>query len=106
MVIKQYAVHWINLDPTIGAEVSKTRPCVIISPNEMNKSLRTVIIAPLTHTLKTYPTRVFCEVKGDKGAIMLDQLKTVDKTRVGSVFGYLSPSEISEIKSVINEMLC
>jgi mRNA interferase MazF len=106
MVIKQYAVHWINLDPTIGAEISKTRPCVIISPDEMNKFLRTVIIAPLTHTLKIYPSRVLCEINGDKGSIMLDQIKTVDKTRIGIVMGNLDTAEISAIKSVINEMLC
>jgi mRNA interferase MazF len=106
MVIKQYAVHWINLDPTIGAEISKTRPCVIISPDEINQYLRTVIVAPLTHTLKIYPSRVLCEINGDKGSIMLDQIKTVDKTRIGSVIGGLSSAEIAEVKSVINEMLC
>ena len=83
MVIKQYTIHWINLDPTTGSEVSKTRPCVIISPNEMNKYLKTVIIAPLTHTLKIYPSRVICNIDGDKGAVMLDQIRTVDKTRIG-----------------------
>lgn len=106
MVIRQYAVHWINLDPTIGAEVSKIRPCVIISPDEMNKFLRTVIIAPLTHTLKVYPSRVVCKVNGDKGSIMLDQIKTVDKMRIGAVIGVLNATEILEIKSVINQMLC
>jgi mRNA interferase MazF len=106
MVIKQYAVHWINLDPTVGAEVSKTRPCVIISPDEMNKFLRTVIIAPLTHTLKIYPSRVLCEINGDKGSIMLDQIKTTDKVRIGQPMGKLNTKEISEIKFVINQMLC
>lgn len=106
MVIKQYAVHWINLDPTVGADVSKTRPCVIISPDEMNKFLRTVIIAPLTHTLKIYPSRVLCEINGDKGAIMLDQIKTVDKVRIGQVMCKLDAKEVSEIKFVINQMLC
>jgi mRNA interferase MazF len=106
MVIEQYAVHWINLDPTLGAKASKTRPCVIISPDEINQYLRTVIIAPLTHTLKIYPSRVLCEINGDKGSIMLDQIKTVDKTRIGSRIGNLSPAEISGVKLVINEMLC
>jgi|SRR5476649_1416289 mRNA interferase MazF len=106
MVIKQYGVHWINLDPTVGAEVSKTRPCVIISPDEMNKFLRTVIIAPLTHTLKIYPSRVLCEINGDKGAIMLDQIKTIDKARIGAILGSMSAREISEVKFVINQMLC
>jgi mRNA interferase MazF len=106
MVIKQYAIHWINLDPTTGSEVSKTRPCVIISPNEMNKYLKTVIIAPLTHTLKIYPSRVICNIDGDKGAVMLDQIRTVDKTRIGSMLNKLNQKEIAEIKSVINQMLC
>src|SRR5580692_2433474 len=98
MVIKQYAVHWINLDPTTGSEVNKTRPCVIISPDEMNKYLRTVIIAPLTHTLKLYPSRVICNVNGDKGSVMLDQIRTVDQTRVGSVLSKLNEKDIIEIK--------
>ena len=106
MVINQYAVHWINLDPTTGSKVSKTRPCVIISPNAMNKYLRTVIIAPLTHTLKIYPSRVLCEIDGEKGSIMLDQIRTVDQIRIGSVIGKLSIKEIGEVKSVINQMLC
>jgi mRNA interferase MazF len=106
MVIKQYAIHWINLDPTTGSEVSKTRPCVIISPDEMNKYLKTVIIAPLTHTLKIYPSRVICNIDGDKGSVMLDQIRTVDKTRIGSMLNKLSQKEIAEIKSVINQMLC
>jgi mRNA interferase MazF len=106
MVIKQYAIHWINLDPTTGAEVNKTRPCVVISPDEMNKYLRTIIIAPLTHTLKIYPSRVLCDINGDKGSIMLDQIRGVDKTRLGSSLGRLNADEIAEIKSVINQMLC
>jgi len=106
MVIKQYAVHWINLDPTMGDEVNKTGPCVIISPDEMNKYLRTVIIAPLTHTLKIYPSRVLCDVNGDKGSVMLDQIRTVDKARIGDPLGKLKVAEITGIKSVINQMLC
>ena len=106
MVIKQYAVHWINLDPTKGSEVNKTRPCVIISPDEMNKYLQTVIIAPLTRTLKIYPSRVLCDVNGEKGSIILDQIRTVDKARIGDPLGKLKVAEINEIKSVINQMLC
>ena len=106
MIIKQYAVHWMNLDPTTRSEVSKTRPCVIISPDEMNKYLKTVIIAPLTHTLKIYPSRVICDVDGEKGSVMLDQIRTVDKTRIGPILNKLNQKEITEIKSVINQMLC
>lgn len=106
MVIKQYSVHWINLDPTVGSEVSKTRPCVIVSPDEMNQYLRTVIIAPLSHTIKSYPTRVICNIKGDKGAVMLDQIRTIDKARIGGLIAQLDAKEIAEIKHIINEMLC
>ena len=106
MVVKQYNVHWTNLDPTQGSEVSKTRPCVIISPDEMNKYLNTVIVAPLTHTLKTYRSRVLCEIAGQKGSIMLDQIRTVDKTRIGELLGRLRPAYAIEIKNVINQMLC
>jgi len=104
--INQYAIHWVSLDPTQGSEVNKTRPCVILSPDEMNPYIRTVIIAPLTHTLKLYPSRVMCKVKGDKGAIMLDQIRTVDKSRIGDLMGELDSDEILEVKSVINKMLC
>jgi len=104
MVIKQFAVHWINLDPTVGSEINKTRPCVIISPDEMNQYIRTVIVAPLTHTVKTYPTRVICDIKSDKGSVMLDQIRTVDKLRIGSYITTLNAKEILEIKSVLNQM--
>ena len=106
MVIKQYSVYWINLDPTIGSEVNKTRPCVIISPDEMNQNLRTIIIAPLTHTVKSYPTRVICDINGDKGAVMLDQIRTIDKARIRNLITTLDAKEIAEIRAVINEMLC
>ena len=106
MEIKQYSVYWMNLDPTKGSEVSKTRPCVILSPDEMNLYIKTVIVAPLTHTLKAYPSRILCEVKGEKGAVMLDQIRTVDKLRIGVFIGQLSPKEINEVKFVINNMLC
>jgi mRNA interferase MazF len=105
-MVKQYAVYWINLDPTIGSEVSKTRPCIVISPDEMNRFIKTVIIAPLTHTIKLYPTRVVCKINDDKGSVMLDQIKTVDKTRIGNYITTITADEIEKIKSVINQMLC
>ncbi len=106
MEINQYAVHWINLDLAIGSEVNKIRPCVILSPNEMNAYLRTVIIAPLTHTLKPYPSRVICTIKGEKGALMLDQIRTIDKTRLRNLMGKLNAKEIVKVKYIINQMLC
>jgi mRNA interferase MazF len=105
-MVKQYGVYWINLDPTTGSEVNKTRPCVIISPDEMNQFIRTVIIAPLTHTIKLYPTRVICEINGDRGSIMLDQIRTVDKSRIGKYIATVNSDEIDKIKSIINQMLC
>lgn len=106
MEIKQYAIHWIALDPTHESEVNKTRPCVIISPDEMNLYIRTVIIAPLTHRIKLYPSRLLCKVDGTKGAIMLDQIRTVDKLRIGGFIDSLGQKEILEIKLIISKMLC
>ena len=106
MEIKQYSVYWISLDPVVGSEVSKTRPCVVISPDEMNKYLKTVTIAPLTHTLKKYPSRVPCDLLGEKGMVMLDQIRAVDKTRLKKLISKLNKIETDKIKEIINEMLC
>lgn len=103
MELKQYQIVLVNLDPTIGSEVKKTRPCVIFSPNEMNKHLQTIVIAPITSSSKNYPTRV--EIKGTKtkGWVMIDQIRTVDKRRISKIFGELSEKEIQKVKSVIKE---
>ena len=106
MEIKQYSIYWVNLDPVIGSEVSKTRPCVVISPDDMNKYIRTVIIAPLTHTIKAYPSRVACNVDGEKGMVMLDQIRTVDKKRLVAFMGKLKKNESEKVKEIINQMLC
>jgi mRNA interferase MazF len=103
MDLKQYQIVLVNLDPTIGSEIKKTRPCVIISPDEMNKYLRTIIVAPMTTTSRKYPTRI--EVKHDRkiGWIVVDQIRTIDKQRIIKVLGRLSQPEIKELKSVIKE---
>jgi mRNA interferase MazF len=103
MDLKQYQIVLVNLDPTIGSEMKKTRPCVIISPNEMNKFLQTIVVAPMTSSLKTYPTRV--EINHDKkqGSIVLDQIRTVDRQRIIKVLGNLSEKEITKVKSVLKE---
>ena len=103
MEIKQYEIFLVNLDPTIGSEIKKTRPCVVISPDEMNKCLRTVVIAPMTTSSKNYPTRV--EIKHDNkiGWVVLDQIRTVDKQRVLKGLGKLSKPEIKEVKAIIKE---
>jgi mRNA interferase MazF len=81
MEFQRFEVYLINLDPTLGSEIKKTRPCIIISPNEMNNHISTVIIAPLTSRLRNYPTRISCKVKGKQGQVVLDQIRTVDKSR-------------------------
>ncbi len=103
MDLNQYQIVLVNLDPTVGSEIKKTRPCVIISPNEMNKYLRTIIIAPMTTKSRKYPTRI--EVKNDRkiGWIVIDQIRTIDKLRIIRILGRLSQPEIKELKSVIKE---
>ncbi len=105
MVINQYDVYWIDLDPTKGSEIKKTRPCVVISPNEMNNNIKTVIIAPLTSTSKKYPTRIKTILDGREGWIVLDLIRCVDKSRLGKVAGELDRATIIEIKEAIKEML-
>ena len=105
MVVSQYDIFLISLDPTIGHEIKKSRPCVIISPDEMNKYISTVIIAPMTSKSHSYPTRIPIKFMGKNGWIVLDQLRTVDKKRLIKKFGRLSQKTINKIKSVIKEML-
>ena len=93
----------VNLDPTMGSEIKKTRPCVVISPDEMNKNLRTVTIAPMTSSSRPYPTRVEVNQNGQSGWIVLDQIKTVDKLRVVKKFESLTEREIRNCKRVIKE---
>ena len=101
MEVKQYAI--VNLNPTIGSEIKKTRPCIIISPNEMNKYLRTVVIAPMTTSSKNYPTRVEMKHNGKIGWVVLDQIRTIDKQRIIKVLGRMTESETKEVKSVLKE---
>lgn len=105
MVIKQYDVFLISLDPTIGHEIKKTRPCVVISPDEMNKNISTVIIAPLTSQSHAYPTRVPVKFKGKDGWIVLDQIRTVDKLRLVKKMGVIEQDTVLVVKNVIREML-
>ena len=105
MVINQYDIFLISLDPTIGHEIRKSRPCAIISPDEMNKYISTVIIAPMTSKSHSYPTRVPIKFMGKNGWIVLDQLRTVDKKRLIKKFGKLDQKTIDKIKSVIKQML-
>ena len=105
MELDQYQIVLVNLEPTIGSEIKKTRPCVIVSPDEMNRHLRTIIIAPMTTKSRPYPTRVRVKQKNESGWVVIDQLRTIDKQRIIKVLGVLSPAEINKTKSIIREML-
>ena|SRR5680860_864126 len=103
MELKQYFIVLVNLDPTIGSEIKKTRPCVIISPDEMNKYLNTIVVAPMTTNMRKYPTRVPVEHNGKKGMIIIDQIRSIDKMRIIKVFDKLAKSEIKKCKEIIKE---
>ncbi len=105
MNIKQYEVYLINLDPTIGYEIMKSRPCLIISPNEMNKYLSTIIIAPMTTKSHNYPTRVEVHFNSKQGCIVLDQIRTVDKQRLVKKLGVINNQTTGKVKRIIKNML-
>ena len=88
--MKRFEVYLITLNPTRGAEIKKTRPCLIVSPNEMNDHISTVIVAPMTSKGRNYPTRIACRFQGTRGQIVLDQIRTVDKTRLVKKLGRVS----------------
>lgn len=104
MVVKRLEVYLVNLDPTVGSEIRKTRPCVVVSPDEMNRHIRTVIVAPMTTKGRPYPTRVSCEFEGKEGQVVLDQLRTVDKRRLAKRLGYLDEATGREVLAVLTDM--
>ncbi len=103
-MVKRFEVYLVNLEPTIGSEIQKTRPCVIISPDEMNQYIRTVIIAPMTTATKNYPTRVNLTFAGKKGQIVLDQIRTIDKTRLINKIGEINSDVSQQVIDVLQEM--
>lgn len=103
MELAQYEIVLVNLDPTVGSEMKKTRPAAIISPNEMNKYLDTVVIAPMTSSSKSYPTRVEVNHNKTKGWIVLDQIRTIDRQRIIKKLGSLTPKEVEKVKNIIRE---
>ena len=103
MDLRQYQIVLVNLDPTIGSEMKKIRPCVIISPDEMNKYLQTIVIAPMTSSSKPYPTRVEVSHNKTKGWIVLDQIRTVDRQRIIKVLATLVDKEVSTVKMVLKQ---
>ncbi|WP_199197483.1 type II toxin-antitoxin system PemK/MazF family toxin [Chroococcidiopsis sp. CCALA 051] len=104
MVVKRFDVFLINLDPTVGSEIQKTRPCVIVSPNEMNQYIATVIVAPMTTKGQPYPTRIACQFQGKDGQIVLDQIRTVDKTRLVKKLGQINSNEQKAVLDILAEM--
>jgi mRNA interferase MazF len=104
MVVNRFDVYLINLDPTVGSEIQKTRPCLIVSPDEMNRHIRTVIVAPMTTAGKDYPTRISCKFKKKKGQIVLDQIRTTDKTRLVKKLGSINPETQLEVISVLQRL--
>ena len=103
MEIVQYQIVLVDLDPTIGSEINKIRPCVVISPNEMNKYLRAIVIAPMTTRNKKYPTRTKVKHNNKIGWIVLDQIRTIAKQRVIKELGNLTKAEIKEVKAILKE---
>ena len=104
MVTSRFDVFLISLDPTRGSEIRKTRPCLIISPDEMNDHISTVIVAPMTTKGRPYPTRVPCTFQGKRGQIVLDQIRTVDKTRLVRRLGTISDAAQTKVLDVLQEL--
>ena len=104
MVVTRFDIYVVSLDPAKGSEIKKTRPCVVISPDEMNHNIRTVIVAPMTSSLRKYPSRVTIEFQGKKGQVVLDQIRTVDKVRLIKKIGKLTRSASMKVTSVLQEM--
>jgi mRNA interferase MazF len=104
VVVNRFDVFLVNLDPTIGSEIQKRRPCVVISPDEMNKYIATVIVAPMTTKRQSYPTRVACQFQGKDGQIVLDQIRTVDKTRLVKKLGQIDSDEQKAVLDTLAEM--
>ena len=104
MAIDRFDVYLVNLDPTVGSEIRKTRPCLVVSPNEMNHHIRTAIVAPLTTKGRPYPTRIACRFAGKTGQVVLDQIRTVDQARLTKRLGRLAARTSAHVLDVLQEM--
>ncbi len=104
-MVNQYQIYWVSLDPTLGSEINKTRPCIIISPNESNNLLKTVLIAPITSSIRNFPMRINIILQDKNGQICLDQLRCIDKSRLKNSIEILSNSNIKNLKNLIQEYL-
>ncbi len=104
MEVKRFEVFLVDLEPTLGHEIKKTRPCLIISPDEMNRYISTVIVAPMTTKGRDYPTRIECSFQGKKGQIVLDQIRTIDKSRLVKKLGKISKKIQIEVIKILQDM--
>jgi len=104
MVINRFEVYLINLDPTVGSEIKKTRPCLVVSPDEINHNIHTVIIAPLTTKGQSYPTRIPCRFRGKNGQVVLDQIRAVDRARLIKKLGKIDSKTAAVVLDVLQEM--
>jgi mRNA interferase MazF len=104
MVISRFEVYLVNLDPTVGSEIKKTRPGLVVSPDVMNQNIRTVIIAPMTTKGQPYPTRVPCRFQGKDGQVVLDQIRTVDRSRLVKRLGRISNGTATAVLEILQEM--
>jgi mRNA interferase MazF len=103
-MIQRFEVYLVNLDPTIGREIKKTRPCLVISPDEMNRHMQTVIVAPMTTKGLPYPTRVACTFQGKRGQVVLDQIRAVDRIRLVKRLGKLSTNQAAQVLAVLGAL--
>lgn len=104
VVVQRFEVYLVSLDPTVGSEIQKSRPCLVISPNEMNRHINTVIVAPMTTQGRAYPTRVPCTFQGRQGQVVLDQIRTVDKSRLVTKLGRISRQTQRAVLAVLHDM--
>jgi mRNA interferase MazF len=102
--VKRFEVYLVNLDPTVGSKIKKSRPCLVISPDELNRFITTVIVAPMTTKGRDYPSRVSCVFQGKQAQVVLDQIRTVDKLRLANRLGKVGPRTQTEVLSILAEM--
>ncbi len=105
-MVNQFDVYWVDLNPTVGAEMQKIRPCVIVSPKELNAHLDTVIIVPVTSVIHGYPYRVRCHIMGRDGEMVTDQIRTIDKRRLKNRIATLTADETESLQDVLRQMFC
>lgn len=104
-MVKQYEIYWVALDPTLGSEINKVRPCLVISPNESNQFLNTVLIAPITSKIRNFPMRLVVVLENKNGQICFDQIRCIDKIRLKTKIAALAKNDIENVKNVLKEYL-